>query len=146
MKQNVQFSTTLHMLMHMLHANGPVTSAALGHCASANPVVIRRTMAALRDRGIVTSSKGRGGGWLLVGDAAQISMRDIYECVAGGNMFSFGSRDTNSGCMLVGAVDTLLGETQREMEEIYLNRLAAISLADLANTIPPHTPKKVPTS
>lgn len=145
MKQNVQFSTTLHMLMHILHADGPVTSKALGKCASANPVVIRRTMAALRERGIVSSTKGRGGGWELVLPADQVTMREIYECVAGGSMFSFGSRDTNSGCQLVGAVDTLLGETQQEMEELYLRRLAAISLADLANTLPPHAPIEVPT-
>lgn len=143
MKQNVQFSTTLHMLMHILHADGPVTSKSLGHCASANPVVIRRTMAALREKGIVSSAKGRGGGWQLLRAAEQVTMREVYECVAAGSMFSFGARDTNSGCLLVSAVDTLLGETQREMEELYLQRLAGITLADLVTSVHSHAMPEV---
>lgn len=135
MNQDLRFSTTLHMLMHLLRADTPVTSQVLAECAVTNPVVIRRTMAELRARGVVISTRGRGGGWILAKPAAEVTMRDVYECVAPGNMFSFGFRDVNSGCRLVGAVDTLLDDIQQDMERMYLERLQQVTLADIFATI-----------
>lgn len=135
MNQDLRFSTTLHMLMHLLRADTPVTSQVLAECAATNPVVIRRTMAELRARGVVISTRGRGGGWILAKPAEEVTMRDVYECVAPGNMFSFGFRDVNSGCHLVGAVDTLLGDIQQDMERMYLERLQQVTLADIFATV-----------
>ena len=40
-----------------------------------NPVVLRRVMAGLRDRGFVRSEKGHGGGWTLARDLSEITLR-----------------------------------------------------------------------
>lgn len=134
MKTDVRFSTTLHMLMHLLHTDRPMTSGDLAECAHTNPVVIRRTMAELRERGLVTSARGKGGGWELAIPADLITMRMVYEAVGPENMFAFGPRDGNGECLLVKSVDRLLKDTQRELEVMYLSRLAEITLTDLAET------------
>jgi DNA-binding IscR family transcriptional regulator len=44
-----------------------------------NPVVVRRIMAGLRDRGYVRSEKGHGGGWQIACDFGAVTLRDIYD-------------------------------------------------------------------
>lgn len=54
-------SGVLHVLLHMAEADGPITSERLAMMMGTNPVVVRRTMAGLRDLGLVASGKGHGG-------------------------------------------------------------------------------------
>ena len=54
MKRDDRLSNTLHALLHMADFAGPMTSEALSACLRTNPVVVRRTMAGLRDMGLVS--------------------------------------------------------------------------------------------
>ena len=65
MRCDCRLSGVLHVLLHMAEQQGPVTSEVLAKAMDTNPVVIRRIMAGLRDRGYVRSEKGHGGGWTL---------------------------------------------------------------------------------
>ena len=53
MRQDARLSGALHALLHMAEQGRPMTSEELGHCMSTNPVVVRRTMAGLREAGFV---------------------------------------------------------------------------------------------
>ena len=48
----------LHLLIHMGRMDGTLTSDAAAIMLGTNPVVIRRTMAGLRDAGYVRSVRG----------------------------------------------------------------------------------------
>ena len=63
MRRDNRLSATLHALLHMAEQNRPMTSAELAICMTTNAVVVRRTMAGLREAGLVRSEKGHGGGW-----------------------------------------------------------------------------------
>lgn len=62
MRRDGRLSGVLHVHLHMAEANGPVTSERLAMMMGINPVVVRRTMAGLRDLSLVASGKGHGGG------------------------------------------------------------------------------------
>lgn len=132
MKKDSKLSSILHVLLHMAHYNRPLTSEALAGFLSTNPVVVRRTLAGLRDAGYVDSTKGHGGGWVLVCDLQQITLRQIYEAVGAPPVFAMGNRMDEPRCLVERAVNHRLENTFQEVEALLLQRLDAITLADLA--------------
>ncbi len=66
---------------------------------STNPVVVRRMMGGLRDRGIVSSEKGHGGGWQLARPLADVTLRDVYEAVGAPPLFNIGPGAEPAECL-----------------------------------------------
>lgn len=97
-----------------------------------NPVVVRRTMAGLRDAGYVRSDKGHGGGWSIACDLHNVTLLDIHRAVGGPHIFAIGVESDNPECAVERAVNAALDGALREAEDILIARLGAISLADLA--------------
>ena len=66
MRRNSRFSVALHILAHLAEAGEqPTTSEVLAAHCHTHPVVVRRSLAGLREAGIVASVKGHGGGWTM---------------------------------------------------------------------------------
>lgn len=122
----------LHVLLHMAQNGEPVTSEKLALYMDTNPVVVRRTMAGLREAGLVRSEKGHGGGWMIARDLASITLGDVYAALGAPALFAIGNRNENPNCLVEKAVNKALGETLREAEAMVVARLGAVSLADLA--------------
>ena len=72
-------SGVLHVLLHMAEHPDAMTSEMLARAMGTNPVVIRRLMAGLRERGFVRSEKGHGGGWTIACDLGAVTLLDVYE-------------------------------------------------------------------
>jgi DNA-binding IscR family transcriptional regulator len=109
-----------------------VTSETLGPMMKTNPVVLRRTMAGLRDAGIVRSEKGHGGGWSLALELDNVTIGDVYEALGTPALFSMGHRAENPGCLVEKAVNRALGKALGAAEAVLLAELRNASLADLA--------------
>ncbi|CCE06076.1 putative transcriptional regulator [Bradyrhizobium sp. STM 3843] len=132
MRPNSQLSGVLHVLLHMAEQDGPATSDMLALMMQTNPVVIRRIMAGLRERGYVRSEKGHGGGWTLARDLATITLRDIYDSLGSPSLFALGNRTENPDCLVEQAVNAALDTTFREAEALLLSRLGDVTLAALS--------------
>lgn len=132
MKRDSRLSGVLHVLLHMADHSAPVTSEALARAMSTNPVVIRRIMAGLRDRGYVRSEKGHGGGWTIDCDLATVTLRDIYDALGRPELLAMGNRTEAPGCLVEQAVNAALGEAFDEAEALLLRRFGEISLAALS--------------
>ncbi|MGJ4941340.1 Rrf2 family transcriptional regulator [Bradyrhizobium sp. HKCCYLS1011] len=132
MRANSQLSGVLHVLLHMAEQDGPATSEMLALMMQTNPVVIRRIMAGLRERGYVRSEKGHGGGWTLARDLASITLRDIYDSLGSPSLFALGNRTENPDCLVEQAVNAALDTTFREAEALLLSRLGDVTLAALS--------------
>lgn len=78
--KNSRLSGVLHVLLHMAAHPDPMTSDA-GARHGRNPVVIRRLMSGLRERGFVRSEKGHGGGWTIACDLGAVTLLDVYEAL-----------------------------------------------------------------
>lgn len=125
-------SGVLHVLLHLAEHDGPATSEVLARAMQTNPVVIRRTMAGLRERGYVRSEKGHGGGWTLACDFSKLSLRDVYEALGGPSLLAIGNRTEAPSCLVEQAVNAALGRLFDEAEAILLSRFGAVTLAQLS--------------
>lgn len=132
MKRDTRLSAMLHVLIHMAENPDPVTSEALAGYMGTNPVVVRRTMAGLREAGIVTSGRGHGGGWRLARSAGEVTLADIHDALGSPGLFAIGNRSAAPQCLAEQAVNAALDDTLEEAARIVRIRLSAITLADIA--------------
>jgi len=129
---DARLSRMLHLLIHMGRMDGPLTSDAAAIMLGTNPVVIRRTMAGLRDAGYVRSVKGHGGGWSLTASLDDMTMLDVHRALGENRIFALGPADPDPACLVEQAVNSSLESAMREAEALLLDRLADVSLADIA--------------
>ena len=132
MKRDSRLSFTLHALLHLAEARGVVTSEALARLMETNPVVVRRTMAGLREAGIVRSEKGHGGGWALVRALDALTLGDVYDALGMPTVFAMGNRTESPGCLVEQAVNRVMDAAFADAEALLVARLRSVSLADLA--------------
>jgi DNA-binding IscR family transcriptional regulator len=121
----------LHVLLHMAQKAGPLTSEVLAKAMDTNPVVIRRVMAGLRDKGYVQSEKGHGGGWTLICDLSKVTLRDIYAALGSPALLAIGNRTEAPGCVVEEAVNAALSKSFEDAESLLLERLGEVTLATL---------------
>ncbi|WP_067650435.1 Rrf2 family transcriptional regulator [Dokdonella koreensis] len=132
MKSDSRLSSVLHVLLHMIHSDRPLTSEALAGYLQTHPVVVRRTLAGLRTLGYVGSTKGHGGGWVVTCDPAVVTLHDIYTAVGAPALFAIGHRTPDPVCLVEQAVNAALDDAFQEAEALLTARLGGITLAALA--------------
>ncbi|PRQ08044.1 putative HTH-type transcriptional regulator YwnA [Enhygromyxa salina] len=96
-----------------------------------NPVVIRRIMSGLRERGYVRSQKGHGGGWTLACDLSELTLRDVYTALGCPSLLAMGNRTESPGCIVEEAVNAALNKSFQDAEALLLARLGEVTLAML---------------
>ena len=131
MRKNSKVSDVLHVLLHMADQSQPVTSDFLAKMMQTNPVVVRRTLKGLRERGLIDSTKGRTGGWTLSCELSEITLLDIYQAVGNPTIFAMGSRNESPGCLVEKIVNEALSDPFSEAESLLFERFEAITLQNL---------------
>lgn len=132
MKRDSRLSSVLHVLLHMAQHGRPLTSDVLAGYLGTNPVVVRRTLAHLREAGYVASAKGHGGGWTIACDLRATSLLDVYRAVGEPAVFAMGHRVEHPQCAVEQAVNEALDDAFRSAEALLVARLGEVTLADLA--------------
>lgn len=132
MPRDLRMSRMLHVLIHLDRHVPRATSDQIASMVATNAVVVRRMMAGLRDRGVVTSEKGHGGGWQLARSLTDITLRDIYEAVGRPPLFNLGTGAEPADCLVETAVDAQLDSTLRDAEAHLLARFAEITVETVA--------------
>lgn len=132
MRRDNRLSATLHALLHMADQNRPMTSAELATCMTTNPVVVRRTMAGLREAGFVRSEKGHGGGWEIARDLSTVTLKDVYDALGAPSLMAMGIHLESPTCLVEQAVNRSLTSAFTEAEAVLIRRLADVTLAQLA--------------
>lgn len=132
MKSKGRLSAVLHALLHMAHRGGPMTSEELAACLRTHAVVVRRTMAGLREAGFVVSERGHGGGWVLARDLASVTLLDVQMAVGDAGGAADGDGPHADGCVIEQSVQRALAGSLREAEALLMKRLGEVTLADLS--------------
>ena len=109
-----------------------MTSAELALCMNTNAVVVRRTMAGLRQQGLVASEKGHGGGWRLARPLDQVTLGQVNTALGEPGLIPETPPVEAEGCLVEAAVNDALGETYAAARALLVARLNDITLADLA--------------
>lgn len=132
MRRDSRLSLSLHVLLHMAEHDPPVRSEDLGESMGANPVVIRRTMAGLRNAGLVNSVKGHGGGWSIARDLKDISLLDIYRALDEPILIQQHRGTEKPECLVEQTVGRTLNETFQAAESLIIERFKKIRLSDVS--------------
>ena len=98
-----------------------------------NPVVVRRTMALLKNEGYVSSEKGHRGGWRLAKPLADITLLDIHQALGASSIFAIGLSTDHPECLVEQAVNEALGEAFEAAQALLLERLGSVTLEQLAS-------------
>lgn len=126
-----------HVLIHMGLRGGNETSEVIAQMLNTNPVVVRRTMAGLRDHGYVRSEKGHGGGWSLTRGLDELTLRDVHCALGEPAVFAMGPSVDHPNCVVESAVNGVITRAMDDAESVLLARLADVTLADLARDLVP---------
>ncbi|MBT2341927.1 MULTISPECIES: Rrf2 family transcriptional regulator [Pseudomonas] len=132
MRTDTRLSRMLHVLIHMDRHQQSATSDTIAQMLGTNPVVVRRTMALLKEQGYVTSEKGHRGGWTLTQSLSDMTLLDIHQALGSTSIFSIGLSTDHPQCLVEQAVNAVLTEAFDEAQALLLKRLGSITLAQLA--------------
>jgi len=135
MPNDTRLSRMLHVLIHMDHLGAPVTSEVIGRMLETHPVVVRRTLASLRDGGYVTSVRGHGGGWSLARSLDEVTLRDIHEALGRPKVVAIGLADHNPRCPIERAIHDALTDVIGEAERRLLARFGEVTLGAVSRSI-----------
>jgi DNA-binding IscR family transcriptional regulator len=119
-------------MLHMAARGEPMTSEALAECLHTNAVVVRRTMAALRDADFVRSESGHGGGWSIARDLDMMTLRDVNVALGQPPLFAVSEGSGASDCLVEQTVHGALGGAFLEAQTVMMERLRVVTLAQLA--------------
>lgn len=131
MRKDSRLSRVLHVLIHLDLFDQPTTSDKLAKMLMTNAVVVRRTMALLRDQGYVQSAKGHNGGWTLSRNLSDITLLDVHKALGDSSVFTIGLTDEHTNCAIEHAVNNALQDVMNEAEALMLKRFSDITLAEL---------------
>ena len=131
MRKDSRLSRVLHVLIHLDVHEHPVTSESIAKMLTTNPVVVRRTMALLRECGYVESIKGHNGGWSLKRPLAEITLLDIHLALGESSVFTIGLTDEHNNCLIEHAVNRALADAMHDAEAVLLQRFGEVTLAEL---------------
>ncbi|MGK5024066.1 RrF2 family transcriptional regulator [Janthinobacterium sp. RB2R34] len=131
MRYDTRLSRVLHALLHLDLMETPATSEVIAQMLQTNAAVVRRTMAGLREAGIVTSTKGHRGGWLLARPLTDISLMDIYLALGSPELFAIGKDEEKTSCLLARAADAATMAALASARLEFERALRAVSVADL---------------
>ncbi|MCK6576291.1 Rrf2 family transcriptional regulator [Myxococcota bacterium] len=135
MPTDTRLSRMLHVLIHMDQFGAPVTSEVISRMLETHPVVVRRTMAGLRDAGYVTSVKGHGGGWALARSLDGVTLRDIHEALGSPTVVAIGLAEDNPLCRIERAVHDALKDVIADAEQRLLARFGEVTLGALSRSV-----------
>ena len=132
MRQDRRLSRVLHALLHLDHMDDPATSELIAQMLQTNPAVVRRTMSGLRDAGIVTSTKGHGGGWSLTMPLDNITLLGVYEALGSPPLFAMGSDDEEPTCLLAKSANAATSDALAAARQQFEQSLRNVTVAQLA--------------
>lgn len=138
MPRDNRMSRLLHVLIHMGRHVQRVTSEQIAVMLGTNPVVVRRMMAGLRERGVVRSCKGHGGGWELLVPLSDITLLDVHEALDRPALFNIGPQTGDSACLVEQAVDARISATLEAAERHVLDQFAQVTVEAVAQDFEAH--------
>jgi DNA-binding IscR family transcriptional regulator len=132
MKQDGRLARMIHVLIHMGLLGGRETSDTIAKMLNTNPVVVRRTMGALRLRGIVKSEGGRGGGWMLQRPLDELTILDVQMALDDGVLLPAGISRDHPSCPVEHATNVALTAAFSSAEVVLRDEFSRQTLAQLA--------------
>lgn len=135
MQTSTRFAVAIHILTLLAQdTSGPATSELLAGSVNTNPVVIRRVLGYLRNQGLVESAPGAGGGWRLLREPAEITLREVYRAVEQGQLLNIHERP-NPQCPVGRNIQQVLEAQFTAAQAAMEQALASTTIADILSGV-----------
>jgi Rrf2 family protein len=135
MAANSRFGVAVHVLALLaLNAEERRSSRYLAGSVATNPVVIRRLLAQLARAGLVESSHGAAGGFLLARPAAKVTLHDVYRAVEEGGFFALPEKGS-AKCPVACAMKDILDGVFARVESKVAPELKRATLAGIVRRL-----------
>lgn len=137
MSDNSRFTVAIHILTLLAYCDpNRITSEYIAGSVNTNPVVIRRILGLLRNKGIVTSIGGPGGGWVLEMPAKKITLKDVYKVIDNNNtFFQMHPNTPNHLCDVGDKIEDVLEKYFNEAQKTLEKKLNNTTIEDLVTAI-----------
>ena len=131
MFSNTRFAMAVHLLTALAYHRGePISSAVLAGSVGTNPAFLRTVLGRLRDKGLVETRLGKGGGALLAREAKDITLYDVYEAMDDGEVM--GTHSCKGGqCIVAQGIPTVLGSISDRIRGVVGDELRKTSIAQV---------------
>ncbi len=136
MAANSQFSMALHILTLLARAGDEnVKSECIAESVNTNAVVIRRVLSQLNHAGLVASQTGAFGGTRLAKSPEKISLCEIYNAMACGEVFALHAKSPNQECPVGKNIEAVLCDLQKEIDRSVGEKLGQYTLAHIIEKV-----------
>lgn len=132
MNKDTRLSDVLHVLLHMDRTEEPLASELLARSMATKRPLFQRTMAGLREAGLVRTVKGRSGGWTLARPPEEITLLGVYRALGCPSLASIGNRNQHTDCLLEKSVNSLVAGAMGGSASQFEKRLCEITLDQIA--------------
>lgn len=131
-----RFAVAVHILALLESGGGePVRSERIAGSVNTNPAVVRRLLVQLARAGLTTSRRGAGGGALLARPAAEITLREVYCAVEGGELFAMHHGAPNKCCPVGRHIQSALEVATDAARSALEASLEGMTVADVVESV-----------
>ena len=132
MAANSRLAVAAHIVVVLAaHRDEHVCSGEIASSVNTNPVVIRRILSALTRAGIVSTEKGKEGGYKLLRCPDAISLWDLSEALGEQHLFKVHENPANPRCKLSCRMKDALGQAFAGAEKAAQEQLRRVTVTDL---------------
>lgn len=129
-----KFAVSVHILSLLATASDEwVSSEYLAGSININPVLVRKELINLREKGLVKSKEGKSGGSRLAKSAKDILMADVYRAVRDKDLLGKSINSPNPACPVGRQINQYLDDLYEESEKALVNSLARKTLAEFSS-------------
>jgi DNA-binding IscR family transcriptional regulator len=112
-----------------------LTSAEIADSLASHPVLVRRTLAPLRDHGLLeVTGRGPGAGWRLSRPASEVTLADLHEALGEPPPFDLHPHEPKQTCQVGYGIRPVLGDVYAEVAAAITATLAGRTVADILDT------------
>lgn len=131
-----RFAVAVHVLALLERSGGePVPSREIAGSVNTNPAVVRRILSMLADAGITGSRRGAGGGALLVRDASEVTLLEVYRAVERPGLFAMHNDGPNPRCPVGRHIQDALTVTTERAERALESVLSGRTVAEVLGSV-----------
>lgn len=131
MKYSTKLSDALHIAAFLsMGASQRLTSARIAESVKTNPAYIRQLMAALKNAGIITSTRGQANAE-LTRSPDEITVLDVYRAVEGNKPLLHWDVDTNPECGVGIYIQLSIADFYKEIQKAAEHKMQTITLQDI---------------
>jgi DNA-binding IscR family transcriptional regulator len=128
---NTRFATVIHILTILAkYPTEWLNSDWIAESININPVIVRKELGALQEKGWVTSRKGKDGGTMLNVASDNITLADIYKIVKNSEVLGKKNLNPNPKCPVGKDINQKLETLSVETDELVLASLQGKTLKD----------------